>query len=172
MEQDNCMQREHPPVGNLLLRTLAMPGDTNPAGDIFGGWIMSQMDIAGALLAREVANGRVVTVAVEGMSFLKPVEVGDIVCCYGKCTHVGHTSLKVHMEIWVKKFIVSPTDERAERYLVTEANFIYVCVDKSGKPQPLPPTAKAVAEMGIDAARVGLKKDGSLKDGKVEELDN
>ncbi|MBP5243589.1 MAG: acyl-CoA thioesterase, partial [Succinivibrio sp.] len=112
---DNCLQREHPPVGNLLLRTLAMPGDTNPAGDIFGGCIMSQMDIAGALLAREVANGRVVTVAVEGMSFLKPVAVGDIVCCYGNCTHVGNTSLKVHMEIWVKKFIESPTDEHAER---------------------------------------------------------
>ena len=160
---DNCLQREHPPVGNLLLRTLAMPGDTNPAGDIFGGWIMSQMDIAGALLAREVAGGRVVTVAVEGMSFLKPVAVGDIVCCYGKCTHVGHTSLKVHMEIWVKKFIVSPSDEHVDRYLVTEANFIYVSVDKDGKPKPLPPTAKIVAEKGIDAARVGLNSDGSLK---------
>ena len=79
MTQNN-VNRTHPPIGNLLLRTLAMPADTNPAGDIFGGWIMSQMDISGAILAREIANGRVVTAAVDGMSFLKPVSVGDVVC--------------------------------------------------------------------------------------------
>ena len=95
--KENTEKRGHPPIGNLLLRTLAMPRDTNPAGDIFGGWIMSQMDISGAILAREIANGRVVTAAVEGMSLLKPVSVGDVVCCYGKCIHVGHTSLKLHL---------------------------------------------------------------------------
>jgi len=165
MNNENSTEtRRHPPIGNLLLRTLAMPADTNPAGDIFGGWIMSQMDIAGALLAREIANGRVVTVAVEGMSFLKPVTVGDIVCCYGKCIHVGHTSMKVHMEIWVKKFFESATNEHVERYLVTEANYTYVSVDAEGKPRPLPSTAQLVAEKGIDAACVGLNQDGSIRE--------
>ena len=163
MADKNLQIRKHPPVGNLLLRTLAMPGDTNPAGDIFGGWIMSQMDISGAILAREIANGRVVTVAVDAMSFLKPVSVGDVVCCYGKCVHVGHTSMKVHLEIWVKKLIESETNEHAERHLVTEANYTYVAVDKEGKPRLLPNTAKIVAEQGIDAACIGLNEDGTVK---------
>ena len=163
MADKNLQIRKPPPVGNLLLRTLAMPGDTNPAGDIFGGWIMSQMDISGAILAREVANGRVVTVAVDAMSFLKPVSVGDVVCCYGKCVHVGHTSMKVHLEIWVKKLIESETNEHAERHLVTEANYTYVAVDKKGKPRLLPKTAKIVAEQGIDAACIGLNEDGTVK---------
>ncbi len=165
-QTDSCNTdiRVHPPVGNLLLRTLAMPADTNPAGDIFGGWIMSQMDIAGALLAREISNGRVVTVAVDGMSFLKPVSVGDVVCCYGKCTHVGHTSLQIHLEIWVKKILDEQKDgETAERFLVTEATFVYVAVNAEGKPRPLPQNAGKIAEEGIDAAKVGLKHDGSLK---------
>ncbi len=155
--------REHPPIGNLLLRTLAMPADTNPAGDIFGGWIMSQMDIAGALLAKEIANGRVVTVAIDAVSFLKPVSVGDVVCCYGHCIKIGRTSITVHLELWVKKLIISETDERAERHLVTEANYVYVNVDSNGTPKPLPPSAKIVAEKGIDAAMVGLNKDGSVR---------
>ena len=162
MTQNN-VNRTHPPIGNLLLRTLAMPADTNPAGDIFGGWIMSQMDISGAILAREIANGRVVTAAVDGMSFLKPVSVGDVVCCYGTCTKIGHTSMTVHLEIWVKKLIESQTNEHAERHLVTEANYVYVAVDANGKPRPLPTTAKAVAEFGIDAACVGLNTDGSIR---------
>ena len=79
------------PEGALLLRTLAMPADTNPSGDIFGGWLMSQMDMGGAILAKELARGRVVTIAVDGMTFHRPVAVGDVVCCYGRCTHVGRT---------------------------------------------------------------------------------
>ena len=169
--KENTQKRVHPPIGNLLLRTLAMPGDTNPAGDIFGGWIMSQMDISGAILAREIANGRVVTAAVEGMSFLKPVSVGDVVCCYGKCIHVGHTSLKIHLEIWVKKLIESETNEHAERHLVTEANYTYVAVDKNKRPRPLPKTASVVAEKGIDAASVGLNPDGTVKDSDIEEFE-
>lgn len=143
------------PVGNLLLRTLAMPGDTNPAGDIFGGWIMAQMDISGAILAREIANGRVVTVAVDGMSFLKPVAVGDVVCCYGRCEHIGHTSLKIKLELWVKKIYES---ERAHRDLVTEASFTYVAVDSNGKPRALPENAHDIAQNGIDADSIGLLK--------------
>lgn len=149
----------HPPIGNLLLRTMALPRDTNPAGDIFGGWIMSQMDIAGAVLAREVAQGRVVTVAVDAMNFLKPVGVGDIVCCYGHCVHVGRTSLRIKLELWVKKIYDS---EVAQRSLVTEASITYVAVDSEGKPRPLPAEAHEIAEKGIDAGTVGLAPDGSL----------
>ena len=153
-------KRPHPPVGNLLLRTMALPKDTNPAGGLFGGWIMSQLDIAGAILAREVAQGRVVTVAVEAMSFLKPVSVGDVVCIYGYCSHVGHTSLKVHLEMWVKKTYAYSISERD---MVTEGCYIYVAVDEDGKPRPLPPTAQEVAQKGIDAASVGLNADGTIK---------
>ena len=89
--------------GVLLLRTLAMPSDTNANGDIFGGWIMSQMDMGGAILAKEIAHGRVVTVAVESMNFIKPIAVGDVVCCYGQCLSVGRSSIKIKVEVWVKK---------------------------------------------------------------------
>ncbi len=141
------------PSGNLLLRTMTMPGDTNPAGDIFGGWIMSQLDISGAILAREIAQGRVVTVAVDGMSFLKPVQVGDVVCCYGRCAHIGRTSLKIHLELWVKKIY---ENEISKRSLVTQACFTYVKVDSEGKPAPLPKDAGVTAQKGIDADTVGL----------------
>lgn len=77
------------PNGELVLRTLAMPADTNANGDIFGGWLMSQMDIGGAIQAKEIAQGRVVTVRVDGMTFLKPVAVGDVVCCYARCIKTG-----------------------------------------------------------------------------------
>mgnify|MGYP002420046527 FL=1 len=121
---------------------------------------MSQMDISGAILARDIAGGRVVTVAVDAMSFLKPVSVGDVVCCYGRCIHIGHTSLKIKLEIWVKKFHEAGNDSRN---LVTEASFTYVAVDDNGKPRPLPENAAEIAKYGIDAACVGLKEDGSIK---------
>lgn len=149
-----------PPIGNLLLRTMTLPKDTNPAGDIFGGWIMSQLDIAGAILAREIAHGRVVTVAVDAMSFIRPVEVGDVVCCYGRCIKVGRTSLKINLELWVKKIYES---EAAKRNLVTKASFTYVAVDDAGRPRPLPPQAHVIAEKGIDAGTVGLCADGSIR---------
>jgi acyl-CoA thioesterase YciA len=123
------------PVGTLLLRTLAMPADTNPSGDIFGGWLMAQMDMGGAILAKELARGRVVTVAVDAITFLKPVAVGDVVCCYGECIKVGNSSLKIKLETWVKKVASEPI---GERYCVTEAAFTYVAVDREGRPRPLP----------------------------------
>lgn len=123
------------PVGQLLLRTLAMPADTNASGDIFGGWIMSQMDLGGAILAKELSRGRVVTVSVEAMTFLKPVAVGDVVCCYGQCVHVGNTSLKIKLEVWVKKVASEPI---GERYCVTEGLFSYVAIGKDGKPRQVP----------------------------------
>ena len=118
------------PEGDLLLRTLAMPADTNPNGDIFGGWIMSQMDIGGGILAKEIAGGRIVTVAVEGMSFHQPVKVGHVVCCYGKCLRIGTTSMTIKLEVWVK-----PALAETARYCVTEAMFTYVAIDDQGKPR-------------------------------------
>ncbi len=121
--------------GTLLLRTLAMPSDTNANGDIFGGWIMSQMDMGGAILAKEIAHGRVVTVAVDSMNFIRPVAVGDVICCYGDCLSVGRTSIKIKVEVWVKKVSSEPLNER---YCVTEATFTFVAVDDKGKPRVIP----------------------------------
>lgn len=133
------------PEGELVLRTLAMPADTNANGDIFGGWIMSQMDIGGAILAKEVAEGRVVTVAVNGITFLKPVAVGDVVCCYARCIRTGRSSITVNIEVWVKKVSSDPI---GQRYCVTEAVFTYVAVDDDNKSRTLP--------AGKDYFRVGF----------------
>lgn len=124
------------PQGNLILRTLAMPADTNANGDIFGGWIMSQMDIAGGILAKEVANSRTVTVAAESIQFIRPVQVGDVVCVYGRVVHTGNTSVKINLEVWVKP-ILRETEERTRRFKVTEAAFTYVAIDNNGNKQPL-----------------------------------
>lgn len=121
--------------GSLLLRTLAMPSDTNANGDIFGGWIMSQMDMGGAILAKEIAHGRVVTVAVDSMTFIRPIAVGDVVCCYGQCVKVGRSSVQIKIEVWAKKVASEPI---GERYCVTEAVFTFVAVDKAGKSRTIP----------------------------------
>lgn len=130
--ETNQVQRQ--PEGSLILRTLAMPSDTNANGDIFGGWIMSQMDMGGAILAKELAKGRVVTVSVDKMSFLLPVAVGDVVCCYGKCTKVGRTSIQIKVEVWIKKVY----DGMRDRHCVTEAEFTFVAVDNNGRPRVIP----------------------------------
>lgn len=114
-----------------------MPADTNPHGDIFGGWIMSQMDIAGGILAKETAESRVVTIAVDSITFHRPVHVGDVVCCYGKVLKVGTTSITIHLEIWVRPSIQKPKLEEQSRYKVTEAAFTYVAVDDEGNKQPV-----------------------------------
>lgn len=121
---------------NLLLRTIAMPNDTNSNGDIFGGWIMSQMDMAGSILAREISAGRTVTIAVNAMKFFKPVKVGDIVCCYGKLLKVGTTSVTTHLEVWVKPVIRENIDNTS-RFKVTEADFTYVAIDNKGNKRPV-----------------------------------
>ncbi|ARD38276.1 acyl-CoA thioester hydrolase YciA [Edwardsiella ictaluri] len=123
------------PAGELVLRTLAMPADTNANGDIFGGWIMSQMDIGGAILAKEIAEGRVVTVAVNAITFLKPVAVGDVVCCYAHCIRTGRSSITVNIEVWVKKVASEPIGQRE---CVTEAVFTYVAVNDANKSRSLP----------------------------------
>src|SRR5690554_5685309 len=110
------------PSGTLTLQTLAMPGDTNPDGDIFGGWLMSQMDIAGAILAQEIAKGKVTTVAVGSMVFLRPVPVGATVSCYTTAEEVGRTSIRTMIEVWIK---ICKTGEVAK---VTEGEFVYVAI--------------------------------------------
>lgn len=122
------------PKGRLVLRTLAMPADTNPQGDIFGGWIMSQMDIAGGILAREVTGSRVVTVAVDSFSFIKPVHVGDVVCCYGEVIATGNTSITLNLEVWVRPSLDKPVKENIESQ-VTKAAFTYVAMNSDGEKQ-------------------------------------
>lgn len=116
------------PEGDIILRTLAMPKDTNTAGDIFGGWVMSQMDIAGGIIAGERAQGRVATVAVNAMKFIQPVKVGDVLCVYGRVGRIGTTSLAIELEAWVKR------DRLGERHKVTEGVFVFVALDEDGKP--------------------------------------
>ena len=125
------------PEGDLLLRTMAMPKDTNANGDIFGGWIMSQMDIAGGILAKEVAKGRTVTIAVNQIIFHKPVKVGDVVCCYGQVTKVGNTSVTLELEVWVRP-VLRETEENCPRFKVTEAQFTYVAIDHDGIKRAIP----------------------------------
>ena len=120
------------PQGTLTVRTLAMPADTNPAGDIFGGWVMSQMDIAGAITAVERAQGRVVTVAVEGMTFISPVKVGDILCVYTTVERVGTTSITVAIEAWARR------NRLADRVKVTDGRFVYVALGDDGQKRPVP----------------------------------
>ena len=121
-----------PTKGSLILRTVAMPADTNPKGDVFGGWIMSQMDIAGSILAKETAHSHTVTVAVDSFKFLKPVKVGDIVCCYGRVRRIGTTSIAIELEVWVKQVRRDP-EEEWPRFKVTEAIFTYVAIDGKGR---------------------------------------
>ena len=114
------------------LRTQAMPGDANPNGDIFGGWVLSQMDLAGAVPATALARGRVATVAVEAMRFHKPVLVGDLVSCYAQVERIGTTSITVRIETWARRRF---SDEDVQ---VTEGTFVYVAIDEEGRPRPVP----------------------------------
>jgi len=115
------------------LRAIAMPADTNPHGDIFGGWLLCQMDLAGTTVATRRACGRVVTVAITGMEFHRPVMVGDEVSCFCNIERVGNTSITVKIESWVRRGL------GIEQIKVTEGLFTYVAVDSGGKPQPVPP---------------------------------
>lgn len=125
------MENSQVPLGKLILRSLAMPSDTNPDGDIFGGWIMSQMDIAGGLMAREITDSRIVTVAVEAMKFIKPVKIGDTACIYADVKKIGNTSLTLSIEVWIEP-VLKLSKKSFTSYKVTEANFTYVAVDENG----------------------------------------
>ena len=122
---------ETEPGGELCIRTLAMPADTNANGDIFGGWLLSQMDLGGGVFASKVAQSRTVTVAIEAMNFRKAVYVGDLVSVYANLVRVGRTSVTLHIEAWVlrRKEVLS--------ILVTDGNFTYVSIDDQGRPQAI-----------------------------------
>ena len=116
----------------VLTKTVAMPADTNPNGDIFGGWLLSQMDVAGGILAKKIAKGRVATVAIEGMKFLLPVKVGDTVTCYGSILKTGNSSISINLRVTAQGLeSIQPQD-------VTNGTSIYVAIDLEGKPRQLP----------------------------------
>ncbi len=123
------------PRGVPVIRTLAMPKDTNPSGDIFGGWLLSQMDMAGGLAAWERSAGRAVTVGIEAMSFHSPVKVGDILSCYVEVVAVGTTSMRMRVEAWASR-----GPDRKHQVRVTEGVFTYVAIDAQGCKRAVPPT--------------------------------
>ncbi|SIR02695.1 (3S)-malyl-CoA thioesterase [Rhizobium sp. RU35A] len=120
------------PEGELTLRTLAMPGDANPAGDIFGGWVMAQMDLAAGIRAGERARTRVVTAAVKEMAFQRPVKIGDTLSIYTEVTRIGRTSITLQVEAWVNRSRIGMLEK------VTEGTFIMVALDETGQPRPVP----------------------------------
>jgi acyl-CoA thioesterase YciA len=132
MQNSNEPQPFVEPKGTMTIRTLAMPADTNPSGDIFGGWVLSQMDIAGSIAAFERAHGRVATVAVEAMTFISPVKVGDVLCIYTTIERVGNTSITVAMEAYARR---NRIDDRVK---VTDGRFVYVALGEDGKKRTIP----------------------------------
>ena len=120
---------ETEPLGDLCIRTLAMPADTNANGDIFGGWLLSQMDVGGGVFASKIANSRTVTVAIDAMNFRKAVYVGDLVSVHANLVRIGRTSVAVHLEAWVVR------RREKQSILVTDGNFTYVSIDDQGHPQ-------------------------------------
>ena len=127
------LNSEKEPLGELCIRTLAMPADTNQNGDIFGGWLLSQMDLAGGVFASKITKSRTVTVAIEAMNFRKPVFVGDLVSVHGNLVRVGKTSITIHLEAWVLR------RKEMQSILVTDGNFTYVSIDDQGHPQTIKP---------------------------------
>jgi acyl-CoA thioesterase YciA len=128
------------PSGELALQTIAMPRDTNANGDIFGGWLLSQMDLAGGIAAARVASGRVATVAIDRMSFLVPVKVGAVVSCFTQVMAIGRSSIQVRVEVWAS----APRAQWAEGHeqnKVTEGTFVFVAIDEKGRTRPLPARA-------------------------------
>lgn len=115
------------PQGDLALQTITMPRDTNPNGDIFGGWLLSQMDLAGMITASEVAQGRVATVAIDGMAFLTPVHVGAVVSCYCDVLEIGRSSIRIMVEVWINSL------HDGEPLKVTEGEFVFVSIDQAGR---------------------------------------
>jgi len=120
------------PKGEITLQTIAMPADSNANGDIFGGWLMAQMDLGASILARTRARGRVATVAVDGMEFHKPVKVGDVLAIHSVLEHEGRTSMRVAIEAWITRL------PAADHLRVTQAKFTFVAIDEAGKPRALP----------------------------------
>jgi acyl-CoA thioesterase YciA len=121
------------PQGDLALQTIAMPKDTNASGDIFGGWLLSQMDLAGGITAEETAQGRIATVAIEGMAFLTPVHVGAVVSCYCDVIEIGRSSMRIVVEVWIN------SRHDGEPIKVTEGIFVFVAIDDNGRTRTISP---------------------------------
>jgi acyl-CoA thioesterase YciA len=121
--------------GVISLQTIAMPADTNWNGDIFGGWLVSQMDLAGAVAARRRSHGRIATVAIDSMVFHQPVHIGDVLSCYTEILRIGTSSMRIHVEVW------ETADPCRPPVRVTEGQFTYVAIDEAGKSRPVPPEA-------------------------------
>lgn len=119
----------------VTIQTLAMPADTNANGDIFGGWLVSQMDLAAGVLAKKLSRGRAVTIAINSMIFLRPVQVGDVVSCQVELIKLGSTSMTIAVEAWTERL------STGEKYCVTEGTFVFVAIDEQGKPRKLPKLA-------------------------------
>lgn len=119
------------PRGELSLQTVAMPKDTNSNGDIFGGWLVSQMDLAAMITASRIAKGRAVTVAINGMAFYTPVQVGSVVSCYTEVLEVGRSSVRINVEVWIAR---AGSFEQAK---VTEGEFVFVAIDETGRTRPV-----------------------------------
>ena len=140
-ETHAALSTDTEPRGDLCIRTLAMPADTNANGDIFGGWLLSQMDIGGGVFASKIAKSRTVTVAIDAMNFRKAVYVGDLVSVHTNLVRVGRTSITVHLEAWVLR----RKDMPQESILVTDGNFTYVSIDEHGHPQAIQPDSAPIA---------------------------
>ena len=121
------------PTGELALQTLAMPKDTNANGDIFGGWLVSQMDLAAGIASKKATRGRSVTVAIQNVLFISPVKVGATVSCFTTVVKTGKTSVHINVEVWTSAGVVGESS-----YKVAEGLFVFVAIDDSGKPRPLP----------------------------------
>lgn len=119
------------PEGEITIQTLAMPSDTNANGDIFGGWLLSQMDLAAGVLAKKISKGRIVTAAINSMSFIKPVQVGDVVTCYAKLIKQGRSSMTIEVDVWTTNHCHQCSSQ------VTTGVFICVAVDEHVKPRPI-----------------------------------
>ncbi|WP_109440521.1 acyl-CoA thioesterase [Acinetobacter haemolyticus] len=141
------MERPNQPEGILSLQTIAMPADTNWSGDVFGGWIVSQMDLAGAIHVERFSKGRCATIAINQMSFLVPVKVGNVISCYTKILKVGNTSVQVQIEVW------NSHDDSREPVRITEGVFTFVAVDVNGNKRVIAEEIKQ-AFAAVDKAKV------------------
>lgn len=135
MEEQERLDDTPTPNGELALQTIAMPADANADGDIFGGWLVSQMDLAGAVTANRLARGRVATVAVDSMVFLRPVAVGSVISCYTDVLNIGRSSITILVEVWAQHH----ADREARK--VTEGQFIFVAIDENRRTRVVPRTA-------------------------------
>ena len=119
------------PVGELVIQTVAMPADANAYGDIFGGWLVSQMDVGAAVMAHQRAHCRVTTVAIDKLVFMKPVYVGDLVCCYADTLKTGHSSITIQLQVFVSRMRIGAHEK------VAEGTFTFVAIDEAGRPKPI-----------------------------------